>query len=154
VWSVDRIEVVDGTEFYVVRSGRTREIYRRKSDLAYFMDKVEGVVEERQVLSTSTVIPWPLGLRKSWEYRATRERPKDRSTTEELYFICRTGDAEELVSVPAGQFGTVRILCNDGRTGSFRSETWYAPGVKHWVRERSQFSYGVRERELIAYKVQ
>jgi hypothetical protein len=32
-------------------------------------------------------------------------------------------------------------------------EMWLSPAVKHMVRERSYFSYGVRERELIGLKL-
>ena len=33
--SVVRLEMVDGTEYYVVKSGDTAEIYYRKADLAW-----------------------------------------------------------------------------------------------------------------------
>src|SRR5437870_5843146 len=38
VWSVDRVETIDGTEFYVIKGGRA-ESYWRRADLAFHMNK-------------------------------------------------------------------------------------------------------------------
>lgn len=150
VWSVDREEIIEGVEYYVVKSGTTREIYWRKADLAYYMDKVEGVVETRH-MPPSNWYAWPLSPGKTWELRYTEDKPVDR-TTNELARTCRM-EAEESITVPAGTFRTLKIVCRNARTGSITSERWYAPEVKHWIRERTHFSYGIRERELIALKL-
>jgi hypothetical protein len=42
VWSIVRVETVDGTEYYVVKSGETGEIYYRKADLAWTMERRDG----------------------------------------------------------------------------------------------------------------
>jgi hypothetical protein len=39
-------------------------------------------------------------------------------------------------------------------TGRIAYEVWYAPQVKHWVRRRTHFNYGVQERELLNYRVE
>jgi hypothetical protein len=149
VWSVDRIEVLDGTRYYVVKSG-TREIYWRAIDLAYHMDKVDGNIEVRRTMDYR--LPWPVRPGTSWEIKTTEERPKIRQTND-LVYACRA-ESEELVSVPAGQFQTVKVICQNARTARTAYETWYAPSVKHWVRERTWFDYGIRERELIAYRLE
>src|SRR5262249_26469859 len=43
VWSVDRQETIGGTDYYVINAGN-EETYWRKSDLAYYMYKVEGEI--------------------------------------------------------------------------------------------------------------
>jgi hypothetical protein len=151
VWSVDRIEVVEGTEYYVVKSGTQRESYSRKADLGWFMDKVSGEVEVRRVGAPSWY-PWPLTPGRKIEYVTTEERPKDRQTNE-IRLTCEVDEPANVV-VPAGEFRAVRIACTSQRTGKLTYEGWYAPRAKHWVRERSVFDYGARERELIKYRVE
>lgn len=150
VWSMEREEAVDGTECYVVRTG-SREIFMRKDDLAWYMDKVQGAVEVRNV-PPRMWITWPLNPGKSWEQAYDRQKPLER-ITEGIVMVCAV-EAEETITVPAGTFSTFKIVCRRGlRTGVIMDEIWYSPEIKHWIRERSHFSYGIRERELIAYKV-
>jgi hypothetical protein len=151
VWTVDRVEAVEGIDYYVVRSGRSREIYWRKADYVLFMDKVDGAVELRQTPLTPWTM-WPLTPGRSWTMHYRQERPVDRQT-QDLTRACRA-DAEEDVTVPAGTFRTVKVTCNDAPTGRLLYEVWYAPRVRHWVRERTHFNYGVRERELLNYRVE
>src|SRR4030095_13816660 len=65
--------------------------------------------------------------------------------------VCESSD--ETVTVPAGTFDTVKVVCRHAGTGALSLEIWYSLAVKQMVRERSVFAYGVRERELIAYKL-
>ena len=148
VWAVDREEVLDGTAFYVVKSGGTREIYYRKSDFAYYMDKVDGQVETRHTPPTA-YFPWPPAPGAKVELRYTRERPLERQT-EEMALACESG-ASEPVTVPAGTFDAVKVTCRNSRTNAVSVEMWLSPAVKHMVRERTHFSYGVRERELTSF---
>jgi hypothetical protein len=148
VWAVDREEVLDGTAFYVVKSGGTREIYYRKSDFAYYMDKVDGQVETRHTPPTA-YFPWPPAPGAKLELRYTRERPLERQT-EEMALACESG-ASEPVTVPAGTFDAVKVTCRNSRTNAVSVEMWLSPAVKHMVRERTHFSYGVRERELTSF---
>ncbi len=149
VWSVEREDVLDGATFYVIRSG-TREIYYRKSDFAYYMDKVNGQVETRH-LPPSAFFTWPLVPGAKVEVRYTRERPLERQTVE-MVLTCETG-ASESVTVPAGTFDAVKLTCRNSRTNALSFEAWLSPAVKHIVREKTYFSYGVRERELIGLKL-
>jgi hypothetical protein len=151
VWTVDRVEKVDGTDYYVVKSGQRREIYWRKSDFVLLMDKLDGAVELQQT-PLKPWQPWPLTPGRSWTMHYKEDRPGDRQTTERTR-ACRV-EAEEDVTVPAGAFRTVKVTCTDASTGQPVYEAWYAPQVKHWVRERTHFNYGVRERELLNYRVE
>jgi hypothetical protein len=150
VWVVDRIEVVDGTPYYVVKSGTERESYWRQADLAYYMDMVGGGVEIRWMRTSGAEIRWPLEPGKTWEFSVLREDPKARRTAD-LVYRCRV-DGEESLVVPAGTFSTLPVRCVEQRSGWFY-ERWWAPAVRHWVRERTQFSYGIREREMIGFRL-
>ena len=150
VWSVSRIDAVDGTEYYVVTASEGREIYWRRQDRAYYMDKVPGGIEMRVV--PPLTVPWPLVAGKSWEWRYTRERPIERSTSEEIR-ACVVAERPEQITVPAGTFATLKVVCTDPRNGEVTEEVWYSPDVKQRVKERTRFNYGVRVRELLRYQL-
>ena len=76
----------------------------------------------------------------------TRERPVERQT-EEMSLTCESSPLES-VTVSAGTFEAVKVACRNGRTNAMSFEIWLSPAVKHMLRERTYFSYGVREREL------
>ena len=149
VWSVDEIQKLDGVDHYIVKGG-TRQIYYRVSDGAIPLQKVSGDVAN---LYTPAWLPiaWPLTAGTSWESRFTEEWPQDRRT-ETIVRKCEAG-AEETITVPAGTFATIPIVCRNARTGVKVYQWWYSPAVKHIVREVSQLSTGERIRELIAYKI-
>ena len=149
IWSVDRTETIDGIAHYVVRSG-TRETFYRISDLAVSRSTVskEAVEHYRPAWQ---VVTWPLTVGKAWEQRFTEERPRDRQTLE-LTRSCRV-EAVESITVPAGTFQAVGIVCLNSRTGAVVYRRWYAPDVKNMIREEWHLSSGHRTRELIAFKL-
>jgi TonB family protein len=149
VWSVNRIESLDGIPHYVIKSG-TREILYRVSDLAFSLERVDGVVVTRERPSRLSYF-WPLTAGKLWEQSAVREAPVDRQTIshDSLYTV----DAEETITVPAGTFRTLKIVRRNKHTSALITEYWYAPDVKQSVKIREVLSNGVRERELLAFKV-
>lgn len=57
------------------------------------------------------------------------------------------------MTVQAGTFQAVKVACRDSRTNAPSLEVWLSPATKHIVRERTFFSYGVRERELTGLKL-
>lgn len=77
----------------------------------------------------------PLTVGKTWEMKYHERRPQDRQT-EDIERAC-SAEAEEAVTVPAGSFATVRIACKNTRNGAWVLTVWYAPQVKHFVREES-----------------
>ncbi len=87
MWAVDRAELVDGTPFYVIKSGTTRETYYRKSDLAFLMDKVNGQVVTRHTPPT-VFLHWPHAEARV-DVTYTRERPVERQT-EEISLTCES----------------------------------------------------------------
>jgi hypothetical protein len=147
VWVVDRSEVVGGVPFYVVKSGTARETYYRKEDRAISMDKLNGQIDLRH---TPPVTYWS-ALPGTKEVRYTRERPIDRQT-DEMVFACETGALEPL-TVPAGTFDAAKVTCRNSKTNAVNFEMWLSPAVRHMVKERTYFTYGVRERELTSFRV-
>jgi hypothetical protein len=149
VWVMTREDVVDGVPVYVISSGRRETLYRR-SDLALYLVRVNGAIETRWA-PPLMMQAWPLGLGQTWDQTYTRERPTERQT-EVRSLQCQTSDAEEQITVPAGTFRAVKITCRFKPANNLSHELWYSPQVGHTVRERTYFSYGVRERELTQYK--
>jgi hypothetical protein len=147
VWIVDREEVVDSVPFYVIKSGTARESYYRKDDRAFVMDKLNGQVETR---NTPPATYWS-ATPGTKEVRYTRERPIDRQT-EAMALNCETGPLEPL-TVPAGTFDAAKVTCRNTKTNAVNFEMWLSPAVRHMVKERTYFSYGVRERELTSFRV-
>ena len=149
VWSVDRLELFDGTQQYVIKSG-TREIFYRVSDLASSLERVDGVVVLRHTPARMSY-SWPLAPGKVWDQDTREERPVDRQTTNRNSMWAVEG--EEMVVVPAGTFRTLKIVWRNRNTSAVLYEMWYAPAVKQWVKIREVLTSGVRERELIGFKL-
>lgn len=149
VWSVNRIETLDGDQHYVIKTG-TREIFYRTTDLASSIERVDGVIVVRNTPSR-TSFTWPLTLGKSWEQGYQEERPVDRSTSNRV--STWQVESEETVTVPAGIFRAFKIASRNKNTGALIYEMWYAPEVKQWVKIREVLTTGIRERELISFKL-
>jgi len=146
---IQREEMVDGVAYYVEVAGQ-REIYVRKTDLAEAMEKVQGAIESRNV-PPRLVAMWPLTLGKQWTQTYIFERPRLRDTVE-VTQRCQV-EAMETLTVPAGTFRTSKIGCYNQRTGALVYESWYAPAVKYWIRQRIHGPVGILERELLAFKL-
>jgi hypothetical protein len=147
-WVVDREEQLDGVKFYVVAAG-PREIYFRKSDLALYMEKMNGIVEVKM----NPPIRLASGVSgDKWELRYVREAPQQQAQNV-LRKCAATGP--EKITVPAGTFDTTKTTCVDVKTGETVYEAWYAAAAKQVARERSRFSKGDgwRERELIGMRL-
>jgi len=149
VWSVSRVETLDGEPNYVLKIG-TREILHRVSDLANTLERVDGVVVLRET-PARLMYAWPLVVGKSWDETHKQERPVERSTTDRN--STWTVDTEETVTVLAGTFRTVKITWKNKNTGALVTEMWYAPDVKQWVKIREVLTNGIREREMVSFKL-
>ena len=111
--------------------------------------KVNGKVEYRRTPPTPWA-PWPFCAGARWEVRFTAEQAAEKQAEHHIR-VCESSD--ETVTVPAGTFDTVKVVCRHAGTGALSLEIWYSLAVKQMVRDRSVFAYGVRERELIAHKL-
>jgi len=151
VWSVDREQLVDGTEYYVIKSGATREFYYQKADLAWRMETVNGTVESKANPAQLRYV-WPLTVGGAWEQTVIVMTDRQgNSSTETRARTCQV-TGEETVTVAAGIYRTIKTVCRDKATNEVVSQMWYAPEAKHWVKEWSRFPWGVQERELMAVK--
>jgi hypothetical protein len=149
VWSVSRIEQLDGVPHYVIKTG-TREIFFRVSDLAQSLERVDGVIVSREAPSRLN-FSFPLSVGKSWEQAFRQERPVDRQTTD--YNSVWTVEGEETITVLAGTFRTLKITRRNKNTGALVYEMWVAPDAKQFVKIREILSNGQRERGLASFKL-
>jgi hypothetical protein len=157
VWSVNREQVVDGTAYYVISSGPTRhdparEFFYQKSDLAWRMLKVDGALQSQSEPAQLRYV-WPLTVGGSWEQTVTVTTDRQGNhSTETTTRSCRV-TGEETVTVAGGIFRTLKTVCRNPTTSEVVYEMWYAPEAKHWVKERTIYSWGVQEREVMAVTV-
>ena len=148
VWVFDRFETVEGIESAVVKSGE-RELFYRSDDGALHLEKIGGVVEIRNSPPLA-LISWPLEVGRKWTARYTREAVIARQTSDML-LDCRV-EGLERVTVAAGAFPAFHVICLNQRSGTLSFELWYASEVGNMVKDRTAFSYGMRERELTGFK--
>jgi hypothetical protein len=149
VWTVDRIESLDGVPHYVIKTG-PREIFYRARDLATRLETLSGEVEVRHEPARLS-FSWPLRSGTMWrqsldESRGPAERKLERT-------IAWKVESEEQIRVEAGIFDTLKIVARHENYDSpaVMYEMWYAPKAKQWVRLQEHFPSGVRYRELIDF---
>ena len=143
-----REEAVSEVPYYVIKT-RAREIYYTKADLALAMEGAKGVVK-RRATPASCVFEWPLVVGKEWEEKYVWENLAER-TTKDRHRHYKV-EAVDTVTVPAGTFQTFHVMVKES-TGKLVGEYWYSPEAKWFVKDRTYHSYGVREQELLEYKV-
>jgi len=148
VWTIVGEEIVNGVGHYVMRTG-TRDILYTKEELAWLMDRVEAAVES-QASPAYRVFAWPLETGKEWESTYRWENSAERRTEDRVRHL--KVEALESVTVPAGTFQAFHVTARDP-TGRLTHEEWYSPEVKWIVKEKTYFSYGIRDRELLEYRL-
>jgi hypothetical protein len=82
VWSVVGEEIVGGVTHYILKTG-TRDLYYTKDELAWLMDRVEGVVET-QASPAYRQFAWPLEVGREWEAGYRWENPAERRTEDRV----------------------------------------------------------------------
>jgi hypothetical protein len=145
LWTVDRLERIEGVDHYVIRTG-PREIFLRTSDLATSLERAAERVERRNT-PARLAFSWPLAAGAKWRQRYTEEG-EGRAASERR--IAWKVEGEEEVRVEAGTFKTLRIVARHDPTPAVMYEMWYASEAKQWVRLKEHFPNGVRYRELTA----
>jgi hypothetical protein len=150
VWVVTEETEVNGLSSFIVQSGSRELVFAKgEAKLGWQEERVKGVVVER-ASPPSFYFVWPLEVGKTWEYAYSWENITDRQTAE-LVRRC-TVEAEETITVPAGTFQTSRVVCLN-KAGKIELTHWFSDTVKMYVKQRRDFSYGVRIRELTGYKL-
>jgi hypothetical protein len=124
--------------------------YYTKTSLAWVTEFADGA-EVRHNTPPRPQYSWPMVVRKEWEEAVTQENPQERRTTETIWTWAIEG--EETLSLRAGTLRTFKIAARNKKNGTLIYEMWYAPAARSWARLREPLRGGVRERELIAYKI-
>ena len=151
VWTVDRIEKLNGDSYYVIKTG-TRNIFYRTSDLAAAQETLNGEIVRQYTPPNWRLLAFPLATGSSWEMTFQDSQPVAR-TTEDILRSC-AAEAEETVTVPAGTFPTIRISCKNLRNGERVVTVWYSRDVTQFVREDGFVTGGgKRLRELLSYRL-
>lgn len=109
VWTMGRIEPLDGVPHYVVTTG-SREIFYRVSDFAFTKETLDGDVVRLARPAQWRWVDFPLVVGKSWDMKWVDERAGQPAAPIERRCVA---EALEKVTVPAGIFPTIRIRCRD-----------------------------------------
>jgi len=149
-WRVARIEDLVGVPHHVITAG-TREIFYRVDDRGFTKETLNGKLVREIAPSSWRPVAFPLSVGSSWDMKYTETRPNEPTT--EVQRRC-VAEAEEAVTVPAGTFATIRIVCNNARTNAWVLTVWYSPAVHHLVREEFLLRAGERtRRELLMFRL-
>lgn len=93
---------------------------------------------------------FPLAVGEAWGMKYHEDRPADRQT-EEVERTCQA-ETEETVTVSAGSFRTIRVVCKNKLNGAWVITAWYAPEVRQAVRLEIAATGGRQTRELLTHK--
>jgi hypothetical protein len=152
VWRLDRIENLANEPHYVIRAG-SREIFYRVADRGYTKEIFYGkTVREVSPSGSWRWVTFPLQVGLSWDMKYVESRPTEQQTrTIERRCVA---EAEEALTVPAGTFATIRIVCKNSQTGAWVSTQWYSPEVTHIVKDEFSLRTGGRtSRELLMFRL-
>ncbi len=134
---------------YVIKVGANENFYT-KDVLGFVATMSRGKVVVQRT-SPYQPLAWPVEVGKEWRNSFTLENLELKSSQmfDNLMVIANI----EAVKVPAGTFEAFRIEVYGFQNGLLTAEYWYSPEVKWFVKQRIYLSEGVREEELISYKM-
>jgi clan AA aspartic protease (TIGR02281 family) len=144
-----REDAFEGVPSYVVMAGKN-EYFHTRDTLGELAVRSGGKVTFRSDLPYQ-YFSWPLEIGKEWRSTFSRENPEEKSSQTLDYRMWVAGIEE--IKVPAGTFETYRIQVFQFHTGNLLVEYWYSPAVKWFVKLRRYLIAGVREEELLSFKV-
>ena len=150
-WRVERMENVAGVPHYVVTAG-AREIFYRADNLGFTREALDGKISREISPSAWRVVAFPLQVGQSWSMKYVERRPIEQET-ESVERRC-AAEGRDTVTVPAGTFATVRIVCTNALTNAWVLTLWYAPFVHHMVKDEYPLKSGGRSsRELLTFSL-
>ncbi len=151
VWRLDRIEALSNEPHYVITAD-TREIFYRVADLGFTKEILDGKTVRQISPSTWRPVAFPLSVGLSWDMKYLETRPTEQQS-ENIERRC-VAEANEALTVPAGTFATIRIVCKNMRNNSWVTTVWYSPAVNHMVKNEYPVGTGGRgSRELLMFKL-
>ena len=150
-WRVERVENLSGVPHYVVTAG-PREIFYRVDDLGFTLEAPGGKISREISPSAWRVVAFPLRVGQSWSMKYVEKRPIEQET-ESVERRC-AAEGRDTVTVPAGTFATIRIVCTNALTNAWVLTLWYAPFVHHMVKDEYPLKTGGRSsRELVSFSL-
>lgn len=144
-----REDIFEGTPSYVVRSGRNENFYTK--DAFGLLATASGGKAISKRNAPHQYFSWPLEVGKEWRTTYIRENVETKSS-QTLDYTVLLANVEE-VKVPAGTFDSFKVEVYGFQNGTLVAEHWYSPKVRWFVKERFYLSNGVREEELVSFKV-
>ncbi len=147
-FAVRREETVDGDPYYVAAWG-SREEYWKRPELSLAVEQGGGRASVRHVPPLLWYV-WPLRRGTVWEFESTVERPG--GTPGPRRFLACRAEAPATVTVAAGAFQAIAIVCRAKGSDRPVRESWYAPAVRMDVRRRVHRPDGVDDLELLEYR--
>jgi len=146
---VVREESFDGVPTYVVKTGKSETFYA-KDVLGAIATTTAGRVTLKRDAPYQP-LSWPLYVGKEWKNSYLSERPLEKSS--ERFDLRMAVSQLETVQVKAGNFEAFKIEVFNAYSGVLLTEFWYSPQVKWFVKSRAYNQTGVRDEELISYKI-
>jgi hypothetical protein len=139
----------EGIPSYVLRSEKN-ENYFAKDFLGMFARMSGGKVIYKRSAPRQN-FSWPLEVGKEWRNYYLRENIQEKSSQTFDYRMVVTKIEE--VKVPAGTFEAFKVEVYVSYSGNLFAEYWFSPKVKRAIKEREFLNEGLREVELVSYKV-
>lgn len=150
-WRVERVENLSGVPHYVVTAG-PREIFYRVDNLGFTREALDGKISREISPSAWRVVAFPLRVGQSWSMKYVEKRPIEQET-ESVERRC-AAEGRDTVTVPAGTFATIRVVCTNALTNAWVLTLWYAPFVNHMVKDEYPLKTGGRSsRELLNFSL-
>jgi hypothetical protein len=145
-----REDIFEGFPSYVMRVGKNENFYTK--DILGFLATASGgkVLSKRN--TPQQYFAWPLEVGKEWRTTYIRENLETKSS-ETFDYTVLLANVEE-VKVPAGTFDSFKVEVYGFQNGTLAAELWYSPKVRWFVKERVYLPNGVREEELVSFKVE
>jgi len=149
---LDRIEKLANEPHYVIRAG-SLEVFYRVEDRGFTKETLNGrTLREISPPAAWKWVTFPLQVGLSWDMKYVETRPTEQQTRN-IERRC-VAETEEALTVPAGTFATIRIVCRNSHTGAWVGTLWYSPEVTYMVKEEFTLGRNSRElRELLMFKL-
>lgn len=146
---VIREDTFEGHPSFVVKEGKSQYFFT-KDVLGSIAKMSEGkLVWKRDVPRQN--FAWPLEVGREWRNSYLKENiAEETSQTYEYRMV--VAKLEE-VRLPAGKFKCFKTEVYVTYTGDLLAVYWYSPEVKSYVKYKEYTSKGLREGELISFKV-
>ena len=141
-------ETIDGVRHFVLDEGGRKLTLQADTARLHSEHTVDGRLIARY--SPPVGHPWPLRVGATWDLNADWQDGAGRPGRR-IFLRCAATE-EARLTVPAGTFDTLHVVCQT-HTGAVVRETWWAGEPRTWIRERRIIGDGERIEELHSYSL-